>query len=290
MKIPKDFYDKNIDFIDLVMDDKGILHGKSKIIDRLGFLPSTIWKPDKNITLILKNIVGDKSQCRKSLNAHMSYRRNGVNDSKPSVFNPHLSQMILAAYCSKKSKIYDPFAGGGTRGYISTKMGHDYFGVELRKEEVERIKEMFIKWGIKFDIINEDSINYKPQKEAYDFSFTCPPYYNLERYSNLDNDLSNNKSYNIFLDNIKKVLKNTYDALKSNSFCVWVVGNFRNKKGEMTHFNGDIVKLANEVGFKFWDEIIWNGASSVALTRSGKFLSNRKAIRIHEYILIFKKE
>jgi len=290
MNIPNDFYDKNIDFIDLIMDNDGILHGKSKMIDRLGFLPSTIWKPDKNITLILKDIIGDKSQCRKSLDANKSHRRNGVNNSKPSVFNPHLTQMILAAYCSNKSNIYDPFAGGGTRGYVSNKMGHNYFGVELRKEEVERINNMFNKWNLKFNIINENSINYIPKKEGFDFSFTCPPYYNLERYSNLDNDLSNYKDYNLFLRDIRKVLKNTFYSLKPNSFCVWVVGNFRNKEGEMTHLNGDIVKLAKDVGFKFWDEIIWNGASSVALTRSGQFLSNRKAVRIHEYILIFKKQ
>lgn len=289
MKIPKKFYNNNINFIDMMMDEEGILHGKSKMIDRLGFLPSTIWKPDKNITLSLKETVGDKSQCRKSLNANMEHRRNGVNNGKPSVFNPHLAQMILAAYCDYKSNIYDPFAGGGTRGYISSKMGHNYFGIELRKEEVDRIHNMFNEWNLKFDIVVGDSIKYIPEEEKYDFSFTCPPYYNLERYSNLDNDLSNCDNYNTFLIDIKKVLKNTFKALKKDSFCIWVVGNFRDKSGEMINLNGDIIRLAKEVGFKFWDEIIWNGASSVALTRSGKFSSNRKAIRIHEYILVFKK-
>ncbi len=289
METPNNFYDRNINFVDMIMDDNGILHGKSKMIDRLGFLPSTIWKPDRSITATLKEEVGDKSQCRKSLNAKDSYRRNGVNGGKPSIFNPHLAQMILAAYCKYNSNIYDPFAGGGTRGYIASKMGHKYFGVELRKEEVDRINNMFLKWRIKFDIKIEDSVTYTPEKEKYNFSFTCPPYYNLEQYSNLDSDISNYNNYNTFLGGIKKVLTNTYNSLKPNSFCVWVVGNFRDKKGEMIHFNGDVVRLAKEAGFKFWDEIIWNGASTVALTRCGKFISKRKAVRIHEYVLVFKK-
>ena len=289
MKISDDFYNNNINFVEMTMDYDGILKGKSKMIDRLGFLPSTIWKPDRNITATIKKEVGDESQCRKSLNANMAYRRNGVNGGKPSVFNPHLSQMILAAYCDYNSNIYDPFAGGGTRGYIASKMKHKYFGVELRKEEVDRISRMFPKWGIKFDIKIGDSVTYVPKKEKYDFSFTCPPYYNLEQYSDLSNDLSNYDSYDTFLKGIKKVLANTYNSLKPNSFCIWVVGNFRDKKGEMVHFNGDVVKLAKETGFTFWDEIIWNGASSVALTRCGKFIHNRKAVRTHEYILIFRK-
>lgn len=180
------------------------------------------------------------------------------------------------------------FGGGGTRGYIATKMGYDYTGVEIRKEEYDRVINQMKEWKLNFNFILEDSVNFIP-KDKYDFAFTCPPYYDLEVYSNLDEDLSNAKDYNTYLSMLENVIKNIYSCLKNNTFCVFVVGNFRNKKGELEHLNGDLIRIAKHIGFKLWDELIWQGASNVALTRCGKFEKNRKSVRMHEYIIVLKK-
>lgn len=58
----------------------------------------------------------------------------------------------------------------------------------------------------------------------------------------------------------------------------------------MFHFNGDVVRLAEKIGFVLWDEVIWWGASDAAYRRIGKFVKNRKIIRVHEYVEVFKKE
>lgn len=286
--VPQDFFKNNLDFYPINIDLTGQKIESKKMKDRLGFLPCSLWKPDLNITKELKKQINDIAQVRPTLNANRGDRRHGVNGGKCSVFNPHLAQMILAGYCKPNSKIYDPFGGGGTRGYIATKMGHSYTGIEIRNEEVDRIKEQMNNWNLNFNILLADSRNYIPN-DKFNFSFTCPPYYDLELYSNLDGDLSNCQDYSSFLLDLKKVIKNVYNCLEENSFSVWVVGNFRNKKGEIEHLNGDLVKLAKAVGFKLWDELIWQGASNVALTRCGKFECNRKSVRMHEYILIFKK-
>lgn len=181
-----------------------------------------------------------------------------------------------------------PLVVDGTRGYIATKMGFEYTGVELRQEEYLRVKEQMKEWGINFEFLLNDSTKYIPNEE-YDFAFTCPPYYDLEVYSNLENDLSNAKTYKEYLEMLKQTISNIYNCLKTNSFAVFVVGNFRNKKGELEHLNGDIINISKEVGFKLWDELIWEGASNVALTRCGKFEKNRKSVRMHEYIIILKK-
>lgn len=257
--------------------------------ERLGFLPISIWQPDKNITKELKTIINDKAQTRTSLNSNRSDRRSGVNGGKCSVFNPHLAQKILAAYAPLNANIYDPFGGGGTRGYIATKMNHKYTGIEIREEEVNRIQEQMKIWNIDFNMILGDSKTYIIPDKLFNFSYTCPPYFDLELYSELDNDLSNAKDYNEYLKMLSNVLKNTYNHLENNSFSVWVVGNFRNKTGELEHLNGDLIRLAKEVGFKLWDEIIWEGASDAAKTRCGKFEANRKCVRMHEYIIILKK-
>ena len=286
--LPKNFYDNNLYFFEEKKDKSGNKYIDKSMKNRLGFLLSSIWKPDKNITKYLKEIINDKCQTRETLNANRSDRRHGVNGGKCSVFNPHLAQMILSAYAPKNSKVYDPFGGGGTRGYIATKMNFDYTGLELRKEECERIYSQMKEWGIKFKIINDSCLSYIP-KEKYDFIFTCPPYYDLELYSNEEEDLSNANTYEDYLVMLDKVLFNCFNCLKENSFAVFVVGNFRNKKGELEHLNGDLIKIAKNNGFKLWDELIWEGASNVALTRCGKFEKNRKSVRMHEYIIVLKK-
>lgn len=287
-KLPKNFYNNNLFFFEKKKDKYGEVYLDKSMRNRIGFLPCSIWKPDQDTTKILKKEINDTAQVRKSLNSNRSDRRNGVNDGKCSVFNPHLAQMILAAYAPKDGKIYDPFGGGGTRGYIATKMGYDYTGIEIREEEVERVKKQMQKWKINFNFILADSTTYKTN-EKYDFVFTCPPYYDLELYSDMPNDLSNAKTYNDYLLMLQKVINNVYFMLKNNSYAVFVVGNFRNKNGELEHLNGDLIRLSKKTGFKLWDEIIWEGASDVALTRCGKFEKNRKSIRMHEYIIILKK-
>ena len=276
--LPEDFYKKNL-FYDC---------GDKSMKARLGFLHSSLWKHDATITKFLKELINDKSQARETLNSNRSDRRHGVNNGKCSVFNPQLAQMILAAYAPMNGKIYDPFGGGGTRGYIATKMGYDYTGVEIRKEEYNRVLAQMKEWNLNFKFILADSVKYRPN-ESFDFIYTCPPYYDLEVYSDMEEDLSNAPSYMEYLNMLQKVLKNCYDVLKKDSFAVFVVGNFRNKKGELEHLNGDLITKAKEVGFKLWDELIWMGASNVALTRCGKFEKNRKSVRMHEYIIILKK-
>lgn len=279
-ELPKNFYKKNLFYIENEED--------KSMKNRLGFLPSSLWQPNKDITKMLKKEINDTCQVRETKNASRSDRRHGVNGGKCSVFNPHLAQMILAAYAPIGGKIYDPFGGGGTRGYIATKMGYDYTGVELREEEINRVKEQMKYWNINFNFILGDSTKIAFNKE-FDFVYTCPPYYDLEVYSNLPNDLSNAKSYSDYLELLNLVVKNVFNCLKDNTFAVFIVGNFRNKKGELEHLNGDLIKIAKENGFKLWDELIWMGASNVALTRCGKFEKNRKSVRMHEYIIILKK-
>ena len=88
---------------------------------------------------------------------------------------------------------------------------------------------------------------------------------------------------------IKNVLFNVYKSLKNNCLSVWVIGNFRDKNKNLIHFNGDCIKLGLDVGFDLHDELIFWGASGNAVQRVGNFEANRRSVRVHEYIIIFKK-
>jgi len=278
---------KNLDNTEYKIDLFGNKIEKLSMKDRIGFLPISVWRPKWSVVKDLKNIIGDKGQTRNLKNNNITGLP-GFNNSA-SVFNPHLAQMVLSAYCPSNANIYDAFGGGGTRGFIATAMKHNYTGIEIRQNEVDRIKRQQQKLGLKFNITCDDSRIYDIDEDSFDFSYTCPPYYNLEIYSDMDGDMSSADTYEEFLEMIKGSIEITYKGLRENSLSVWIVGNFRNKKGELVHFSGDLIRIAKEVGFKLHDELIFWGASGVASMRCGQFGANRKSVRVHEYIIIFKK-
>lgn len=278
--------DNNLDNVKADVDLFGNEHKRLSMSDRIGFLPISIWKPNWETVKTLKALVGDAGETRTLVGKKMQLLGSKYTTS---IFNPHLAQMILSAYCPAKAKVYDAFAGGGTRGFIASAMGHTYTGVEIRPEEVERIQKQQLELNTPFTIICGDSQEYDIEQGAYDFSYSCPPYYDLEVYSTLPGDMSNVSTYEEFLTMLKKSLEVTYIGLKPGALCVWVVGNFRRTDGSLRHFNGDTVRLGAEVGFKLWDELIFWGASDVAASRSGQFVANRKSVRVHEYIIVFKK-
>lgn len=279
--------DNNLANITYQIDLFGGKTPKLKMSERIGFLPISVWKPNWELTKQLKAIVGDDGSTRQTISSQtdsLMGAKVGV-----SIFNPHLAQMILSAYCPQNAKIFDPFGGGGTRGFMSSAMGHDYTGVEIRLDEVERIKQQQIKLNTFFNIICQDCRLYPIEPETFDFCFTCPPYYDLEVYSTLDGDMSNAQTYEEFLIMLKRSLEVTYRGLKPNSLAVWVVGNFRDRAGWLVNFNASVANLAKSVGFNLLDELIFWGASNAAVQRSGQFEANRKSVRVHEYILILKK-
>lgn len=294
-----DLLDKNLNNIKSETDLFGNKVEKLSMKDRIGFLPISIWQTDWAIVKELKAIVGDSGESRdesiiranKNISARYFKKIDGVNyyNEQASIFNPHFAQMILSAYCPPQAKIYDPFAGGGTRGFIAVSMGHTYAGRELRQNEVDRIHKQMDMLGKRFTLYCGDARLDPPIENYYDFCYTCPPYFNLEIYSDSPEDLSNANSYEQFLMGIKATLASVYKALKSNSLACFVVGNFRDSKGNLTHFSGDTIRLAKEVGFYLHDEIVLWSASGNAVQRCGNFLANRKSVRVHEYLLVFKK-
>lgn len=263
---------KNLDNIDFEFNLFGEKIYKLSIKDRIGFLPISVWEPNWQITSRLKNIIGDYGQTRtfevdsdsesalgggsiniKKMGSKASHftpdKKN--RDNNFSIFNPHLAQMLLSAYCPQDAVIFDPFAGGGTRGIIASAMGFKYYGIEIRKNEVARVLDMRDKLNLDYVInLGDGQTDRFGKDNFFDFCYTCPPYYDLEVYSNLENDLSNAATYEDFLVMIYRCLLNVYAALKDGKLAVFVVGNFRDKEGYLKHFSGDLVRLGEEAGFK----------------------------------------
>ena len=128
------------------------------------------------------------------------------NWSGTSVFNPVVCEVVYKWFTVPGSKVLDPFAGSVTRGAIAACLGHDYLGIDINPEQVKSNYEEKEKLLQKYRILGSfewkvgDSCVEYPEKESYDLVFTCPPYYNLEKYTDNPDDLSNCKNYQSFLE------------------------------------------------------------------------------------------
>ena len=129
-------------------------------------------------------------------------KKGQTNLSDTSIFDPALCEVLYHWFCEKNGSILDPFAGGSVRGIVAHYLNYKYTGIELRPEQVHsnRIQAKDIlnpnnqpKW-----ITGDSNKELDSLDNQYDFVFSCPPYADLEVYSDLEGDISN-MPYNEFL-------------------------------------------------------------------------------------------
>ena len=216
----------------------------------------------------------------------------GMNLNGTSVFNPVVCELIYRWFSKEGDLVFDPFAGGYTRGIVATKLKREYVGIDLRQEQVDADVSKAEELEVSPVYICDDSQNadaYIKDGEA-GMRMTCPPYYDLEKYSDDERDLSHMKP-DEFLDAYRNILEISARKLKQNGFFVIVVGEVRDKrKGYYREFVSDTVRVLTNSGLYFWDEIILvNTPGTVAASVRSYFEPNRKIGSIHQNILVFYK-
>ena len=122
-----------------------------------------------------------------------------------------------------------------------------------------------------------------------DLLFSCPPYADLEVYSDLKEDLST-MSHEDFFKVYEKVLKNTYNKLKNDRFAVIVTSEVRNKKGEYIRLVPNTINIMVEAGYIYYNDIILMNSVGTLPMRTGRHMNaGRKIGRRHQNVLVFYK-
>ena len=119
--------------------------------------------------------------------------------------------------------------------------------------------------------------------------FSCPPYFDLEVYSDDPEDLSN-MDWNVFKDEYKKIIQRTVSHLKENRFACFVVGDIRDEKGFYRNFTGYTIECFQEAGAALYNEIVLiNVAGSLPIRVGRQFSSSRKVGKCHQNVYVFFK-
>ena len=216
--------------------------------------------------------------------------------SQTSIFDPMLCELAYGWWCPPGGVIGDPFAGGSVRGIVASVMGFKYCGIELRAEQVEAnrlqaapgtqcVGEYPPRWKC------GDSDVEAAGLPELDFIFSCPPYGDLEVYSDDARDISN-MTYEQFLVVYTRIIAKTMARLKDNRFACFVVSNFRDKKdGWLRRFDNDTANAFEAAGGRLWTYArIINSVGTAAMRTNGTFVrGNRKLVNTTQDMLVFCK-
>ena len=208
-----------------------------------------------------------------------------------SIFDPVLCEIIYNWFCTDGGIVFDPFAGGSVRGIVAEMLGRNYIGIDLSEKQVDANQINADKLGVCPAWHCNDSRNADQyiSDESADLVFSCPPYHNLEKYSDHPLDLSN-MNYSDFLEAYREIISISCRKLKENRFSVFVVGDIRDSKGAYRDFISDTKLLFQDCGLCLYNEIILLNQLCTAPLRAGQpFAKYRKVAKVHQNVLVFYK-
>lgn len=209
-----------------------------------------------------------------------------------SLFDPVLAEVLCRWFTPYKgAHIIDPFAGDTQKGLVFGRCGYKFSGVELRPEQVAINEEKLAGKGLPVRYICDDGRNIRLHIAANtaDLLFSCPPYYDLEVYSDDARDASNQGDYKDFLNILRDAFVAGLECLKPDRFAVVVVGDVRDKNGFYRDFISDTKRIFIDAGASLLNELILVEAVGSNAMRAAGAMRGRKLAKCHQNVLCFFK-
>lgn len=236
-----------------------------------------------------RDLIGDNGESREgtlSSGGLMESVNSGV-----SLLDPVLAEIVVNWFGKIGGTAMDPFAGDTVFGYVAGHTGIEFHGIELRKEQADLNQQRCDADGLPCTYYNDTSENMDEYIDdaSMDLVFSCPPYADLEVYSDDPNDLSN-MSHDDFFMVYKRILQKTYAKLRDNRFAVIVMGEVRNKAGRYIGTIPKTIEIMEEAGYQYYNEIILvNSAGTLPIRAGQQMQATRKIGKMHQNVLVFLK-
>ena len=210
-----------------------------------------------------------------------------------SIFDPALCELIYNWYCPENGTILDPFSGGSVRGIVANYLGYKYSGIDIRQEQIDSNREQAMdilpienqpQWyvGDSNELLNDNWTT------KFDMVMSCPPYADLEVYSDLEGDISN-MSYDKFIKSYQQIIEKSIERLKVGGWFIIVVGEVRGKDGYYLNFCGKTKDIIINAGCKLYNELIYITPIGAKAMTANRLMKNKKIGKIHEFVYVFRK-
>lgn len=240
-------------------------------------------------------ITGEIGRSAKSYKDHdWMVKINGVAPAAGdgvSIFDPVVCELAYRWFSPAGGQVVDPFAGGSVRGIIAGALGRKYWGCDLRAEQIEANEAQAdeIIPTVRPVWVCGDSMETLDDAPDADFVFSCPPYGDLEQYSDDPRDLSA-MEWHTFVAAYKRIILRAVARLKPDSFACFVVGDFRDNKGFYRNFVSETIDGFEQAGARLYNEaILATSVGSAAMRVTKQFEVSRKMAKTHQNVLVFCK-
>lgn len=208
-----------------------------------------------------------------------------------SIFDPVLAELCYRWFAPPGGLVLDPCAGGSVRGIVASRLGRRYIGIDLRPEQVAANRAQLSIAGspapewIEGDARELDEL-LSPKLRA-DFVFSCPPYGDLERYSDDPRDLST-MPYDDFLEALAHIVARSCERLKPDRFACFVVGDFRDGRGYYRGFPAACIDMFRGAGLDLYnDAVLITAVGSLPIRAREQFEKSRKLGKTHQNVMVF---
>lgn len=218
-------------------------------------------------------------------------------------FVPQIPNQLLRRYTKKGDLILDPFMGSGTTLIEAQRLGRNSIGVDLQQSVVDealgRIKTeandtcqtlAFASNSAQFDF--SQTLN-QIGRDSFQFIIYHPPYWDIIKFSDNPDDLSNAKTCADFLESFGLILDNTTPHLEKGRYCALVIGD-KYAESQVDPLGFKTMNCFLQRGFLLKAILVKNfGDTKGKQNQQGiwryRAITNDFYIFKHEYIFIFKK-
>lgn len=206
------------------------------------------------------------------------------NKSSRTGYSPfpfEVAETCAALFLRDSKLTVDPFAGWGERGAAMQRHNKEYIGFDLSPEAIQNA---FEKYGVVNNLADSRTVDV-PQ---HDGLFTCPPYWNLEKYAD-EKGLDKCKGWDNFLIEYREILTRFANKADQNATYCLMTGDWRknNVYYDLT-FQTDLIM--SDLGFKPFDKVV---VSRLNISKIKIMLPQAKrmgyTVKVHENLSVYKR-
>jgi DNA modification methylase len=232
------------------------------------------------------------------LSVYFCNYRSIYEDNYPAKFDEELARFLIKLYSNEGDFILDPMAGSGVICLVSAQLGRFPIYQDINEEAYElylskmenQLKESRENI-LHRTFVHDATKNITAHENIADLILTSPPFgmsidQAHDKYSDNPDDIGNSKTYEIWRQKMKMVLKNCFQALKPGKLCI-LETRPRSKKGHSYPLNSWLIVDGIEVGFDFFCEYI-EVVDTYRMWTFGK-PDQRMPIPAHSYLTILRK-
>ncbi len=226
-------------------------------------------------------------------------------------FVPQIPHQLIKRYTKPGDIVFDPFMGSGTTAIEALRLGRKFFGIDIEtniyQQTLSRLLDLYpeciepniadfrLRRGNSLTIDYQEILhNTWPDKDYVDLVILHPPYWDIIKFSQEPNDLSQAGNYRDYIHQLFIVITKSLALLKPKHYLAIVIGDIT-KKGKIIPLQSLILQAVEGIGIDLVGMVVKDMQENRAKQNKRalwryRCLFNGTFVFKHEYILIFRKK